>query len=493
MNIVLVLIDSLNRDALAAYGTSEIRTPALDRFAAQSVRFDRHFVGSLPCIPARREIITGRSEMLWRPWGPLEPFDDRLPLLLRDRGYRTAIVTDHYHYWEEAANGYLQGFESMELVRGHELDNWRPMTVALNDAPDWIQEIERFRPGFGLRYYANVRDFGSERDYFPAKVFSAARDWIDRYDGDDPFYLHVESFDVHEPFDVPEPYRSMYAAPGAERNAFNVWPPYQDVEVQRSYLDQASEQELAYLRAQYAGKLTMVDRWFGELLDGLEAKGVLDETVVIVTTDHGHDLGHRGNFGKQWPHFDSHANIPLFVRHPDGPRGTASDALTTTVDLHSTILEVAGGPATAVHGRSLLPFAVGDGTSQRDLHIYGTFGQGVAATDGQWTLFKSPAADNGPLYAYSSAQYRSLTEDTSRPPDDQGEFLQGVDVPLWKIPVEVSLRARTDALYDRINDPGQTRNLWDERPDERDRLLESMRERLRADGAPPEQFRRLGL
>ena len=96
MNIILVLIDSLNRGDLAAYTPSECATPNLEAFAKKAWRFDNHFVGSLPCMPARREIYAGIREFLWRPWGPLELFDVRLPRLLEDRGYATAIVTDHY-------------------------------------------------------------------------------------------------------------------------------------------------------------------------------------------------------------------------------------------------------------------------------------------------------------------------------------------------------------------------------------------------------------
>ncbi len=112
MNVILILIDSLNRHALSAYGPSHIRTPNLDSFARRAWRFDNHFVGSLPCMPARREIYSGRRELMWRPWGSLEPQDARLPRLLEAQGYATAIVTDHYHYWEESANGYIQSFQT---------------------------------------------------------------------------------------------------------------------------------------------------------------------------------------------------------------------------------------------------------------------------------------------------------------------------------------------------------------------------------------------
>src|SRR5262245_57871578 len=125
MNVILILIDSLNRHHLTAYGPSAVATPSLEAFARKAWRFDNHFVGSLPCMPARREIFSGFKELMWRPWGPLEAFDARLPKLLEAGGYSTAIVTDHYHYWEESANGYLQSFQSAETIRGHELDFWK--------------------------------------------------------------------------------------------------------------------------------------------------------------------------------------------------------------------------------------------------------------------------------------------------------------------------------------------------------------------------------
>ena len=172
MNIILVLIDSVNRNALSPYGGREFATPNLQAFADRAWRFDNHFVGSLPCMPARREIFSGTMNFQWRPWGPLEPFDLRLPKLLEQGGYSTAIVTDHYHYWEESANGYIQSFQSAEFVRGHELDFWKPL-LPENDLPQWVRNVEKWRPGYGRRYYSNVAEFNDETDYFTAKVMSA--------------------------------------------------------------------------------------------------------------------------------------------------------------------------------------------------------------------------------------------------------------------------------------------------------------------------------
>lgn len=498
-NVVLVLIDSLNRHSLGAYNSStRVVTPNLDRFADRATRFDSHFVGSLPCMPARREIFTGRKEMMWRPWGPLEPFDARLPRLLAAEGYTTGIVTDHYHYWEEEANGYIQSFDSTTTVRGHENDNWHPAVPPSQLVPGWVEQIDRYRHGRGRAYYGNVRDFRGEEDYFPARVMTGASEWIRRNHGLGPFFLQVESFDVHEPFDVPEPYRSMYTEV-TDRDQFNIWPPYQDSAAQREFLEAAEERELAYLRAQYDGKVSMVDAWLGRVLDTLDELALWDDTIVIVTTDHGHDLGERGAFGKQWPHFDSHSNIPLWIWHADySPETRSVEGLSSTVDLHATILEMAGTHATtAPHSRSLIPLMRGK-ESPRNVVTYGTFGQGVAITDGRWTLLKSPESD-GTLFSYSTAIFPTLTADNVQVPLDHGcfapvdfgYFIPGVELPQWKIPVNVAARDTRDYLFDREGKQGGVRPI--EEPAQADRLKRLLKRELDDEGCPPEQLTRLGL
>jgi arylsulfatase A-like enzyme len=502
VNIILVLIDSLNRAALTSYRPdSPIATPNLARFAARAWRFDGHYVGSLPCMPARREIFAGFREMFWRPWGPLEWWDEKLPRILESAGYTTAIVTDHYHYWENPAQGFLQAFQSAEMVRGHEIDYWKPALPADVPVPDWVEAIERWRPGWGRWYYANVRGFRSEADFFPAKVFSGAARWLGEYAGTHrqpggetrPFFLQVESFDVHEPFHVPEPYASMYSR-GADSGRFTLWPPYQDVAQRDAFFEHTSSAELDFIRGQYAGKLTMVDRWFGHLLDTLDAQALWDDTMVIVTTDHGHDLGERRTFGKQYPHYDSHANIPMFVWHPRFAQPGVVASLTSTVDLFATVIDAAGAALPArTHSRSLLPLLSGGTPRIREAHLYGTFGQGVCITDGDWTLFKSPETNAG-LSMYTSTLFRSLVADRDpEPPTSSGHFIPGVAMPQWKIPVHFRPLDQTNHLYNRREDPLQTRNLWDSASDQRDRLLGLLRDMMQAEGCPPEQWARLGL
>ena len=506
MNIILVLVDSLNKEALKFYNPQTVcKTPALDAFAKKSIIFDDHFISSLPCMPARREISAGRKEFMWRPWGPLEIFDPRLPREVQKQSYNTAIVTDHYHYWEETANGYIQGFMSTNMIRGHESDNSTIRNKDSEIAPGWVEKMCEFRAReHMLQYYENVKGFEREEDFFPAKTFCAAANWLENYADRGPFFLQVESFDVHEPFHVPEPYASMYtdSIPGGPDD-YNVWPPYQMYDDLAEFMDQTTPEELAYLRAQYYGKTTMVDKWFGVLLDKISALGLWDDTMIIFTTDHGHDLGERGVFGKQYPHFDSHANIPMVVWDPRNQgQNRRTNGLTQTVDLFSTVIEASGGtpPEETRHSRSIFPI-LDNSTATRTAITYGTFGQGVCITDGNWTLFKSPIKD-ATLFAYSTNITQPLIVDNpvdgrvgAKPPEpvDQAKFDPTVSYPMWKLPIKIDPRTYENFLFDRSADPEQRINLWHTNPERREQMLSLLRIHLDEEGYPSEQLERLGL
>lgn len=407
---------------------------------------------------------------------------------------------DHYHYWEEAANGYMESFQSTKLIRGHAVDSWEPPLPEDADVPTWVERIGDWRPAVaGRRYYANVKDFSGEEDFFPAKVFTATAGWLRDHSGNEPFYLQIESFDPHEPFHVPEPYASMYGdASGYDR--FSVWPPYQNPERLREFLAQASPEEMDFIRAQYAGKLTMTDRWFGDLIKALDDLALWDDMVVIVTTDHGNDLGEHDAIGKQHPHYDSHANIPLFVWHPSWPgNGRTVTELTSTVDLFSSTLDIANASIPErTHGRSFVPLLTDQPLEARPGLLYGSFGQGACCTDGEWTIIKAPEHD-GPLYSYSALQFSSLVYDNLVPPAGGGYFIPGVNLPQWQVPlhdrpvITTGTLSKENFLFNRVQDPGQTRNLWNEAPAQRKRMLTFLRDVMAAEGAPLEQYERLGI
>ncbi|MDH7602033.1 MAG: sulfatase [Armatimonadota bacterium] len=503
MNVILILIDSCNRHYLSPYGCRDVRTRNIQELADRGVTFTNHFLGSAPCMPARRELMTGRREFLWRGWGPIEPFDRPLALECRKLGAVTQIITDHYHYWEISAHGYLEYFDGSEMIRGHELDYWK--TAPQPQEPDWVLAINKYRPGWGSRYYRNVAHFKTVEDFHSPTVFRKAAEWIDAnvpLIGRQPFYLHVESFDAHEPFYVPEPYRSMYT--DDLNPAYTCWPPYQNAQERLAFLRNTSLAELEFIRAQYKGKLTMVDDSIGLLWQAMDRHDLWRDTMVILTTDHGHELAEaiksldeitedgrdhtlRCPFGKQHPHYLSHANIPLIVWHPElANDGRRVDAVTCGVDLYATVLEALGAKNhQALHSRSILPILRGEDAG-RSLTYWGTFGAGICCTDGDYVLLQGARA-GFPLCWYSAHMRTAVGSGV-----EAGQFIPGVECPVWRIESQSSfefpsiLYRKDDPLFDE-------RNIIDQEPETTSAIRRKLRQVISEDGCPPEQFERLEL
>ncbi len=118
MKAIMVMFDSLNRKFLPPYGCDFVYAPNFQRLAEHTVTFDTCYVGSLPCMPARRELHSGRYNFMHRAWGPVEPFDDSMPELLKKAGIHTHLVSDHTHYWEDGGATYHTRYSTWENVRG---------------------------------------------------------------------------------------------------------------------------------------------------------------------------------------------------------------------------------------------------------------------------------------------------------------------------------------------------------------------------------------
>ncbi|PKQ03667.1 MAG: sulfatase, partial [Alphaproteobacteria bacterium HGW-Alphaproteobacteria-12] len=219
-NAVVVLLDSLNRHMLGAYGGHEFATPHLDRFASRATRFTRHFTGSLPCMPARHDILCGALDFLWRPWGSVEIWEDAITYELRAKGVVTQLISDHPHLFETGGENYHTDFTAWDYQRGHEGDPWKT-----RPDPSWAGA-----PNFMRKYmpYDDSRGyFRGEEDFPGPRTMGAAARWLAENAGcHDRFMLFVDEFDPHEPFDTPEPYASMYD-PDWE-GAHLIWPPYVD-------------------------------------------------------------------------------------------------------------------------------------------------------------------------------------------------------------------------------------------------------------------------
>lgn len=507
LNVIVIQLDSLNRHFLRAYGNDWIETPNLDAFAERALLFDRHFVGSLPCMPARREIWAGTEEFWWRSWGPLEPWDRPIAHVIRRSGrpIATQLVTDHYHFFEWGSHSFFYDFHGYDFIRGHELDNWR--TAPPPTIPDWAVRMNERRPEASAVYLRNVQSFADEADFFGPRVMRSAADWLDRNHAQEQFYLHVDSFDVHEPFHIPEPYRSRYTDDDYRR--YSPWPHYGRTDRGPAAL---APEEIAWVRAQFAGKLTMTDRWLGEIFARLDRHNLWERTCVIVTTDHGHFLGEHGWMGKpDAPLYHTLCHIPLLVWHPEaaGAGGHRIAATTQTVDLYATILDLLGVPLptdTPIHSRSFAPVIRGEQTTHREQAIYAYNNKRIGITAGDWTLlrFHDPDAAPPEIYTHNVQQglgfgmHRRNERPLDFPDLIAGRFIPGVTTPVWRVafpvdPAHAQPTPHNDLLFHNATDPGQERDVATEHPEIVRELAERLHGHALALGAPEGQLQRLKL
>jgi arylsulfatase A-like enzyme len=530
-NMVVVLLDSLNRHMLGSYGGAEFATPQLDRFAARATRFTNHVTGSLPCMPARHDILCGALDFLWKPWGSIELWEESITATLRRAGVTTMLVSDHPHLFETGGENYHTDFGAWDYVRGHEGDPWRtsadPTAIGAPHLPPAVDGGWFLRPRlgvdddrFGRRHYDDSRSwFRSESDFPGPATMRAAASWIGTaaaaHDG---WFLFVDEFDPHEPFDTPEPWASMYDDE-PWNDARLIWPPYAVGGRSRGVLSDAQAHNI---RANYGAKLSMIDHHFGKLLDQLDTHDLWESTAVIVCTDHGHFLGDERSTGLPgdgerhdlWgkpgvPQFEPLGHTPLMIHWPGRAPGRC-DALTTNVDLNATIADAFGVSADHVtHGTSLSPLLEGTATSVRDWAIGGVYGNWVQVTDGRRKYARAPVDDNFPLSMWSNRWSTMPGQDdlaafmTFPNPDRRAwlDFMPGSDIPVIRQPFETgdvlpfwaggAGALGRHHLYDLDVDPDETENRVGEAVE--DEMIDLLGTALAEISAPDDQRARLGL
>ena len=403
MNVIVVVCNGLHLGFLGAYGNSWIETPNLDRLATEGVVFDHHFPENLTTLPTRRSWWTGRYGFP-NPdagWTALRQDEIILPDLLWDKGVRTALISD-VPLLRDAAQGFGRGWDDVIWVRGQGYDPLVPagdprvgkvrisaesgLRLPDEDDPDrdlWKGRWEQF-----LRNRAVLKT-DLEENTGVARTVREAIGWLDRTSDDPrPFVLWLDLFSPHGPWDPPQPYRDQYAA--AEPDEFEAGDEGDLVEDDdESTLEEVrvlvdvpggaigdvlSEEELLRLRRTYAGTVSLVDRWLGELFESLRASGRLDDSMVVFTSDQGEPLGEHGYVRRFRPWlYEELIHTPLIVRLPKAEQGgSRRQALVQTVDLLPTILAALGlPPSETAHGHDLLPILRGEQSKVRDYACLG--------------------------------------------------------------------------------------------------------------------------
>jgi arylsulfatase A-like enzyme len=429
-NVVLIVCDTFRRDHLGVYGNTTIRTPHLDRFAADSVVFDHHLIASFPTMPARADLLTGRFSFTFMGWEPLPQHLETLPGLLSEAGYLTMGVVDTPFFIRDGY-AYDRGFDDFIWIRGQG-DDTRPQERA--DARlTWLYEADRL----------------------VARTMSAAEQWLERH-YKDRFFLYVDTWDPHEPWDAPAYYTEPYLPGYDGRTLYPAYAKWEEAGL--------TEADVALAHATYCGEVTMVDRWVGRLLDKLHVLGVAGETVVMFVSDHGFYFGEHSYFGKaewvddpgaqvsegsvvpEWfskswlltigwsPLYQELTRVPLVVRAPGLAPGRRA-ALTTAPDLPATILDLAGvEPPPSIQGASFRNVLEGRADEHRPFVV------------SSWPLYFA-----------------------------EGELTSAVDSRPRRIasymPVTVTTRSRSlviggpaepPELYDLERDPEESTNVWED-------------------------------
>ncbi len=503
MRCIFVLFDSLNRRSLTPYAKDAPPTPNFDRLAQKSVTFDTHYVGSLPCMPARRELHTGRYNFLHRSWGPLEPFDNSYPEILYENGTYSHLVTDHCHYFMDGGATYHTRFDSFDYIRGQEKDRWKAMVEATLDRFKEKYHKLQFaeaRHNAKLQHMINREFMKDEADFPSVQCFQSAFEFLDTNHKADDWLLHLETFDPHEPFHAPErfrePFKTDYVGPILD------WPPYARVTEDAA--------EIAELRANYHAVLALCDELLGKLLDYMDSHNLWDDTALIVTTDHGFLLGEHDYWAKNYmPCYDEVAHIPLFIHHPDhkNAAGERRRALTQTIDLMPTMLEIMGAPIPEhVQGHSLLPVMASD-HKIRDVGIYGVYGSAINITDGRYTYFHYPPdLKGGDLYQYTLMPTHIVRRFSVEELQDLElaapySFTKGVKTlkvpttpksPYFAHPMgPATAEQHASMIFDTEADPLQLQALDD--PGQIGRLRQELVSILKASEAPSDLYNRFGL
>ena len=481
MRAIMVMYDSLNRHMLPNYGCDWTLAPNFRRLGERAVTFDNHYVGSMPCMPARRELHTGRHNFLHRSWGPFEPFDDSTFTILKERGTYTHLVSDHYHYWEDGGATYHHRYSSWVNVRGQEGDAWKG-EVADPEIPEHLGRIAR-------QDWVNRKYMQEERLTPQAQTFAAGLEFLETNREQDNWYLQIETFDPHEPFFTLKQWKDRYNYDW-DGPHFD-WPKYERVSEDPDAVE--------YMRYQYAALLTQCDHYLGRVIDFMDAHDMWHDTMLLVVTDHGFLLGEHDWWGKaRMPWYNETAHIPFFVWDPRaGKANTRRTSLTTTIDVGPTLLDYFGHePPPDMDGHPLLA-TVQDDTPVRDAAIYGMFGAHVNITDGRHVYMRGPVEDNAPLNHYTLMPTHmrspfSTRELANMQWNEPLAFTKGC--PVMRIPsTGLGRFAETfkTQLFDLTTDPGQTSPVEDAAVEAR--MVARLEQALQENLAPAEQYERLGL
>ena len=408
-NIVVIVIDSLRADH--AYG-DRARTPNLDALLRRGLRFDRAFPEAMPTVPARNSLLSGRRMFPFRGWhdyqglprapgwAPMHTVRQTFTSRLREAGYWTGYVTDNPFLGFAGPYERLRRSFDLFVRHGGQLGTARPpSSVSARELRHWLHPAID-NPGIRDRvrkYLANGGYSHDETRSFAARVFTSGVAALERAAGEAPFALIVDTYEPHEPWTPPRHYIRQYGDPDY-RGPEPAMPRYKRVS---SWLNDGNrEQVLGRLRALYAAEVTMTDRWLGVFLDRLSELGLDRETVIVLVSDHGFQLGEHGWTGKiSVALHPVLIRVPFVIVDPAGRRaGAATDYFASLHDVGPTLLSLAGVPTPErMSGVDLSALLAGVRPPARP-YAYGGYGENHYLRTDRWAYINDNRMRNPRLY-----------------------------------------------------------------------------------------------
>jgi arylsulfatase A-like enzyme len=370
-NIILIIADTFRYDNLGQNSHLPTRTPWLEKFAAErAVSLGRCYSGSFPTIPHRTDIATGRINWPNHPWQDLDlSGKNHIAKMLSAKGYLTQLIGDCPHLLKSKFDA---GFDASVAIRGQESDafllrmNYEIQTLTHDPAKT------RPRPTFhghslgDLHRWQNEY-FENECGSFASRTAQMAIRFLEDNYKCSPFFLWVDMFDPHEPWDPPE-YMVRRYQPDYTGEAI--------IDPNYGRSSAYTPEELMNMRAHYCAESELVDRCVGRILEKIDDLQLWDDTIICFTSDHGTSLGDHGRTGKSslqdddghyWPLTPDLSHIPLMFAGSGIAAGTQHDFLVHPTDILPTMLELADAtlePPEPFHGHSLasvLHSGTGDG------------------------------------------------------------------------------------------------------------------------------------
>ncbi|EGT3575645.1 sulfatase-like hydrolase/transferase [Citrobacter amalonaticus] len=493
MKVVVLMFDTLRRNKLPAYNSEAFPLPNFKRLEEKTVRFDNFYVGSMPCMPARRDLHTGRLNFLHRSWGPLEPFDDSIFEIMKKHGVYSHLITDHQHYWEDGGATYHNRYSSYEFMRGQEGDLWKAK-VGFNGACglDSWKNAEPLRRNMIEHDQINRSYIREEKDYPQARCYQAGLEFLAENYQQDNWLLQIESFDPHEPFYVPDRFKRMVDPDLV--NSSDDWPEYSSTE----RINNA--QKMTSGEKHYQALMLMCDEYLGRVLDFFDAHNLWQDTMLIVNTDHGFMFGEKEWSGKSvMPVYNEIAHVPFFMWDPrSGHAGSSRGQLAQMHDVAVMLLDAFGIEKTANMTGNALSSILAEQEPIKSEAIFGYFGAHVSVTDGRYVYMRgSRTPENTPLYEYTLMPMRmrrmfnaaELRNATLHP-----GFSFTHDIPVLKVPGSAgfySSYAHGNLLFDLENDPNQERPLYD--PELEAVFIRKLSQAMSDAEAPEDEWLRLGI